>query len=217
MPITKQITLYTFEELSDRAKEKARDWWRSCETSDFDHEFIFEDAERVGALIGIEIDRHTYKTMGGGTGSAPTIYYSGFSSQGDGACFEGTYRYAKGGLKALAKEIGTVSKGDIELLRIARELQDIQKRYFYRLTATIKHRGHYNHSGCMVIDVEHDTQPYIVDYNLERELEQPLRAFADWIYDQLKSEYFWRMEDEQVDESITINGYTFTEEGRRED
>lgn len=215
MPITKTVTLFTFEELSDRAKEKARDWWRNLEASDFDHEFIFEDAERVGALIGITIDRRSYRTMGGGTGSAPVIYYSGFSSQGDGACFEGRYAYAKGGLKALTKEIGGESKGDKELLRIASELQDIQRRNFYRIECQMKHSGHYNHSGCMRVDHHGDNPSANVDD--EQEVTQLMRDFADWIYDQLRTEYWWRMEDEQVDESITINGYTFTAEGKRED
>jgi len=216
MPETKEYTIYKFEELSDRAKEKARDWWRSCENDDFQTDFIFEDAERVGALFGIEIDRRTYKTYGGGTGSAPTIYYSGFSSQGDGACFEGDYAYKKGGLKALLQEIGGESKGDKELIRIASALQDIQKKNFYRLTARMRHSGHYQHSGCMSVDV--DGMSYDGwNIDTEADIRQLMRDFADWIYRQLEEEYYWRMEDEQVDEAITCNEYTFDINGKRED
>jgi hypothetical protein len=35
-----------------------------------------------------------------------------------------------------------------------------------------------------------------------------------WIYRQLEREYEWLMSDEQVDESIRINEYEFTEEGK---
>ncbi len=44
-----------------------------------------------------------------------------------------------------------------------------------------------------------------------------MRDYADWIYSTLQKEYYWRMEDEQVDESILANEYTFDEDGNRED
>ena len=67
--------VYTFNELSDTAKESARDWYRSDPFPDW-HEFVIDGAKEVGALLGIEIDN---------------IWFSGFSSQGDGACFTGSY------------------------------------------------------------------------------------------------------------------------------
>ena len=48
---TAQINYYNFNELSDRAKERARDWWRQ---SGLEHDWwdsIYEDAERVGVKI----------------------------------------------------------------------------------------------------------------------------------------------------------------------
>lgn len=41
-----------------------------------------------------------------------------------------------------------------------------------------------------------------------------MRAFADWIYRQLETEYDYQNSDEQVDESIIANEYEFTEEGK---
>lgn len=216
MPQTKEYTIYTFEELSDAAKEKARDWLRALQFNDSsDWEFVYEDAVTVGALIGIEIDRRTFKTMGGGTGSEPTIYFSGFSSQGDGACFEGTYSYRKGALKALKQEIGGESKGDKELIRIATELQELQRRNFYRLEARMKHSGHYNHSGCMSVDIDFPADRYISDD--EQALTRLMRDFADWIYRQLEAEYDYRCSDEQIDDSMDANQYTFDINGNRED
>jgi hypothetical protein len=44
--------VYTFEELSEEAKEKAREWWRECDASYMDWwECIGEDAENVGIQI----------------------------------------------------------------------------------------------------------------------------------------------------------------------
>ena len=68
-----------------------------------------------------------------------------------------------------------------------------------------------------IIHVDHARYPYCVDANLENELAKPLRDFADWMYKQLETEYWWRMEDAQVDESIEANEYTFDENGNRKD
>lgn len=50
--------IYTFDELSDKAKEKARDWWRELAAWDDWHEYICEDAERIGIKItGFDTNR----------------------------------------------------------------------------------------------------------------------------------------------------------------
>jgi len=48
---TATINYYTFDELSDRAKDRARDWWRQGALDHDWWEFIYEDAERVGLKI----------------------------------------------------------------------------------------------------------------------------------------------------------------------
>lgn len=219
MPITKTITLYQFDELSDAAKEKARDWYRQAGQGDVWWDSVYEDADRMAALLGIELDRKGKNT--------PAIYFSGFSSQGDGACFEGSYSYKKGALKAVQKEApaeykqadGKVrhSESNVELHRIAKGLQDVQRRHFYQLEATCTHRGHYHHSGCMWVDVGYtgDDDRDICD--ADEDITQLLRDFADWIYQRLQDEDEYLNSDEVVDENIRINEYTFTEEGERED
>jgi hypothetical protein len=205
MPRTIEKTVFKFDELSDRAKDNAREWWRGVEVRDYDPESIYEDAAECGAILGIDMRQRRVQLMGGGTRYAPAIYYSGFSSQGDGACYESTYSYAKGAAKKIRKH----APDDKELHRIADELQTLQRRNFYRLTASTRHRGHYYHSGCMSVDVDGAN-----DSEAEESLTQLLRDLADWIYKQLESEYDWRLSDENVDESIRINEYEFDEEGR---
>ena len=149
--------------------------------------------------------------MGGGTGSEPRIFFSGFSSQGDGACFEGRYRYKKG---ALAK-IHAEAPKDVELQRIAKGLQDVQRRHFYRLEALCEHRGHYCHSGCMAVEVRHEEDRYRDIGDAEDDVTQLLRDFADWIYKQLEAEHDYRTSDEQVIEAIEAIPYEFYENGSR--
>lgn len=211
MPETKEYTIYKFEELSDRAKETARDWWRQAENEDFDTEFLYDDFEHMGKLLGIEFKQRASRMMDGGTHYAPTIYWSGFSSQGDGACFEGTYSYRKGAAKAIRKESGDSEK---TLIDIAERLQALQKRNFYGVTADMAHSGHYYHSGCMRVTVEHDSGRDVADAD---DFIECMRDFADWIYSRLEAEYNSRMEDEYVDDAITANEYTFDINGRRKD
>ncbi len=194
-----QVKVYTFDELDENAREVARAWYRE---GALDYEWwdsVYDWAKEAGRLIGITVDR---------------IYFSGFSSQGDGACFEGRYSYAKGSVNAIKKEFPSEPK----LYRIAELLYDVQRHNFYSIGARCAHRGHYYHSGCMAIDVWPDEtmserttlselhEEYIID---------AMRDFADWIYKKLREEYEYLMSDEQVDETILANEYEFTAEGNR--
>lgn len=206
--INVEKTLYKFEELSESAKQRVIERFGNEDFDDSSTEYIYEDATRMGALMGIEIDTRPVKLMGGGSRQEPTIYFSGFSSQGDGACFEGRYRYAKGGVKAVKAECN-----DEELIRIATALQEVQRRNFYRLRAVCVHRGHYQHSGCMSVDVEDCENQYRDIGDAEDEVTQCLRDFADWIYNQLENEYEYRTSEDAVAETCEANEYEFDEKG----
>jgi len=209
MPRTIEKTIYKFDELSDEAKERAREWWHEASSGDEIHEFIYDDAVACGAILGIEFSQKPIRLMNGNTRYDPTIYYTGFSSQGDGACFEGTYSYAK----ACAKKIRQHAPNDRELHRIADALQELQSHCGYRLDASMSHRGHYHNSGCMDVDVGHPRDALCNGVYADQ-LTQLMRDFADWIYAALQAEYEYRNSNEQVDESIRINEYEFDEDGR---
>lgn len=209
---TIEIKVYTFDELSDAAKEKAREWFRQFVfqyPSDWDA--VFNYAEEVGRILGIEIDQRRWTNQHGHSGSEPKIYFSGFWKQGDGASFEGRYRYAKGASQA----IRSYAPQDSKLHRIADTLQRIQKPYFYRLTASISQSGRYSHSHTMSVNVCHpeDNERSIAD--AEEVITDCMRDFADWIYCQLENEYEYQSSNQAVDESIRSNEYEFTEEGKR--
>jgi len=201
IPMTKHYTLYKFDELSDAAKEKAREWYRDGQL-DYDWwDSVYETAKAAGAMLGIEIDN---------------INFSGFWSQGDGARFNGSYRFKKGWRKAILAEFGD---GDTqrELLDIGQQLHEAQARQFYKLVAVVTYYGRYEHSGCTSIGVSHDEDPYRDIGGCEDAVIQALREFMDWIYNMLEDEYDWLCSDEAVDESIIANEYTFLENGKRED
>lgn len=85
--VTKEYTVYTYDELSKEAKEKALNKWR--EGNDY---FFLEDCmnERLHELLEENQIQDTNDTSEPGT--KPTqVLYSLSCCQGDGAMFEGVY------------------------------------------------------------------------------------------------------------------------------
>ena len=200
---TVKTEVFKFAELSEEAQQAAIEKQHDCNV-DYDWwDCTYEDAITIAGLMGIEIEK---------------IYFSGFSSQGDGACFEGSYEYKKGGVKAVKGHAGQ----DEELYRIAQELQNIQKKSFYGLYANVKQSGHYMHENCTDIDVyerrtlrdgyESDESASLSDHEA---IEEVLRDFMRWIYKQLEKEYDYLTSEEAIKESIEANDYEFTAEGKK--
>jgi hypothetical protein len=205
-------TIYTYAELSDGAKERARDWYRGASAGDgFFAEYVLDDAAEIADIMGVDLRQTPTKDISGETSRyKPSISYSGFSSQGDGASFKGYYKYKKGACKALK----AYAPKDEELQRICKTLQDAQKKVFYSATCNIFQRGHYCHSGTMQIelDCKDNVSSELFD-ETEEAILQALRDFADWIYRQLESQYDYENSDSAIVESIEANCYEFNENG----
>ncbi len=212
MPEVIETTVYTFDELDDHAKERARDWYREGISHENWHEFVFDDFERICEILGVDLAIRPVRLYGGGTRQKSCIWFSGFASQGDGACFEGSYSYRKGASRA----IRAYAPRDQRLAAIADQLQQTQRRNLYALEARVTHRGRYYHEYGVEISVERNSdrfQPPTAD--AEDCVSEALRDLARWLYRQLEQEYDHQTSNEVVDEGIIANGYTFTEAGRR--
>ncbi|MDE1871782.1 MAG: hypothetical protein KGI06_06110 [Candidatus Micrarchaeota archaeon] len=212
-----ETTVYQFEELSDAAKEKARQWYREGEAEDFsDDEFILEPAKTAARLIGIEFAERSYQTSRGKTHTEADITWSLAYCQGDGLAFAGTYRFTRGAADAVRAEFPT----DIALHAIADGLQALQAHY--KLSgagpgnmegrASQDQRGHFI-MDATVTDSETGEEPE--DYEITKRFLELMRDFADWIYEGLKAEYESRQENEYVDDNIIANEYEFDEDGNR--
>lgn len=193
--ITETKTVYSFDELSEKAKEKALQEHAS-ENNGFYAESVIDDAKAIAALMGWRIEQ---------------VYYSGFWSQGDGACFQGVLGYAKGCTKA----VKAYAPQDAELHRIAKAWQDLQKCNFYSLSASVKHNGHYYHSGSTVFDCQdkRSSLGYLDNTETEKEIEEIARDFMDWIYKRLDEAYTYEVSEENFKELCNSNNYTFLECG----
>ena len=210
MPKQRTTLVYQFDELDEKAKERAREWYRQGNYDDtFWSECVIDDAKEIGTHMGMDIDN---------------IYFSGFYSQGNGACFEGTWRASD----VEADKLKEYAPQDKELHRIGDGLAELAKEYpegYFR----VKHRGRYSHSGCTSFDVELPCeQKEELEYGSpeykalqvklgedEDTLIELARDFMDWIYRILEKEWEYLNADEQVDESIRANEYEFLKDGTR--
>lgn len=184
-----ETTVYTYDELSKEAKQVAVNEHRDINVDHGWWDFVYEDVKTIAALMGIDIDN---------------IFFSGFWSKGDGACFEGSYAYKAGSVAAVKQHAPL----DEELHRIVEGLAALQRTWFYQITASFKHQGHYNHRYC--------TTFYLggtFNEEAEAELIELIRDLMYWTYRQLESNYEALTTDEAVAETIKANEYDFTEDG----
>lgn len=189
-------TIYNFDELSDAAIVRAREWYRE---GGLEYEWwddTFADAKICLAFLGFEITN---------------IFFSGFASQGDGACFEGRWRAVDvKTVKAMKKH----APQDITLHVLASTFRKLSKSY-PGAAFSVKHHGHYSHEFCTAFTFDDEGLPDYVKDGPEDQLTDAARDAMCWIYRQLEQEYDYLTSDEQVDETIRANEYEFTEDGRR--
>ncbi|MGH7176489.1 MAG: hypothetical protein ACREJC_03825 [Tepidisphaeraceae bacterium] len=225
-------TLYQYDELSEDAQEKARDWYRQGDDSfnEYHAETVIDDCKEALKLAGFDVER---------------IYYSGFCSQGDGACFEGTWKPdSLRGVEEFAAEYpasytdkdGAVHQcqGNEALQAINRESNrlaalDPKRQVWWR----VKHRGHYYHEQCVEFSHEDLRETHCQEgecqfdaycecacepcnarpESIEADHEENARDAMRWVYRQLEREYEYQNADEQVADTIRANEYEFDADG----
>lgn len=218
----KETKVYTYEELSDKAKEKAREWFRR-DYPDYDWwDLTYDDIAERAEELGIELKQKPVKLMSGKTRYDPEIYFSGFYHQGSGSSFAGTWYANKmnpdklrdecptdSALHNILAELESVAKGDPEISACITAKNDnwISVEVGY---------GDEMEDQMNALDYESNAYNLLEHAGLKREeeLTEALRDVNRWIYKQLQAEYEWLTADEQLEESIIMNEYEFTEEGR---
>ena len=211
MTEVEEKTEFNFSELSDTAKAKARaahtgegyldyDWW-DC---------TFEDAVRMAAILGIEISTTWHKNRHGKDYQTTDISFSGFCSQGDGACFEGDYNPAPNASAFIREETNDETLHELadrlSMLQVTRKLQGLDS--FTSKVTRGYGSGNYSHSGTMIISIEFDPDSELegeasaIDA-LDEDITRAMRDFADYIYSCLETEYDWLMSNECVDEYLS--------------
>ncbi len=198
------VTLYHYDELSDRAKEKARDWYRRAFADDtFWSEHLTDDMRAVAKACGLELSGRNPNNK-----SDKGLYWSGFSSQGDGASFSGSWR-------ASYVDVAAILEGNEELAPILNGFAALKLNY-PDASGSIEQRGHYYHEHTMRYETDIGDEP---DANngmrdeLESDFAELCRDLARWFYRSLEREYEYQNSDETIAENIVSNEYELTEDG----
>ena len=146
------------------------------------------------------------------TRSQRCIWFSGFASQGDGACFEGDWRHAP----AASRRIREHAPQDKKLHAIADTLTKVQKRNFYQLGAMMTHQGQgcYMHEYCMNVELERDSERghEPTEDSLDT-VTKTMRELARWLYRSLEAAWISETADNIVDDQIHANEWAFTANG----
>ena len=187
-----KTNIYTFDELPDDAKERAREWWRGCFAQDSEwYDYTIDDSKECLSLLGF---------------TATDILFTGFWSQGDGACFTGSWSASD--VKPVRAMRAHAPKDDT-LLRLSRDLNRLKRRD-REAYATLIHRYRYCHENTIGFDIRNAKRDDTIDT-----LTELSRDAMRWVYRQLEQEYEFMTANEQVDDAIRANEYEFTEAGKR--
>ena len=117
--------VYSFNELSDDAKERALNEFRYIDVDGGWWEDSYDTIRAAGKLLGLDIDRIYFDT---------DLYCT----------FDASYEYARGAVKAVKAEFPQ----NTDLHKIASELQALQKRHFYSLSCAVTKGRTTNRYSC---------------------------------------------------------------------
>jgi hypothetical protein len=193
-----------FDALTARQRDEILDKYRDWNVYEDWHDYVYEDFKREMAAIGIEVD---------------TMYFSGFYSQGDGACFEGR-------VNDWPKFLASVGYTCPALIALAAEAWGF----------SVKHSGHYYHENCTSFSSDmvspddygesemdefiYAHSPYSTDiqnaafvailqgYNfssLQDEFEEAFKAHMRTLYSSLEADYDHLTSDEAILDSLEAN------------
>ena len=232
MPATKEITVYKWEELSQTAQQRARDWY--IEGLDYEWwEGVYEMAKADGYELGFCVDH---------------INFSGFCSQGDGARWIGQVDVGAW-LKAHAPDcigvsalIALVNTGYLpkharviasnssnychENTMDVEEMQEVDERLIDSNDLdeieleleTLEGQGIFDGMSLAnirdIINTD-ETNPFKLSNlsALDEAIEKSCKDYATKIYQQLREEYEYLCGEEMMLDHFNCNDYHFTEEG----
>lgn len=208
----KIIKLYTYSELSDEAKEKARDWMRNIvarSPDTFFAESVIDDFVEVAKACGFTLRPKR------GSRATQAVYWDGFSHQGSGASFDASWSAADVDVAAmLANRPATYtdmdgmireSKCNVRLRSVLEDFASFAKDHPDG-SGRAEAAGHYHGMRCEL----DDESPHPGEQNTFQELCTDL---AHWLYTTLGAEYEYQLSDDVIAESLEANNYEFTEDG----
>jgi hypothetical protein len=197
---TVTVETFTFDELSDKAKEVARTWYR---------EVNYDDSSILQESFEQDLENFFFFPM-------ENVYFSLGYCQGDGVAFTGTIDF-----DALMKWKG----GEPGLLKSRKHIRQLIRKlhradvYIY---GKVTHFGHYYHWNSMNVTIDAESQIGVLTPKQEEWVDEIKGAIAELCKELSKklekigyNEIEYQNSDEVVDENIMANEYKFTKEGKR--
>lgn len=187
---TVSVNVYNFDELSEFAKEKARNWWRRVD--DRDVSYVLDNFKAEMEKLGVEVSKLTYSVSW---------------SQGDGAGFDYEVNLPRW-LDANAKEK--------EHATIRRLLKDEKIDALVRGTQGFNHFNR-THHNCVEVyrDTYISTRLSARLNEFDKYLIKWLSDKADDLYQYISDALEYMYSDTYIDGCIRDNEYEFDELGRR--
>lgn len=197
---TVTVETFTFDELSDKAKEVARKWYKECG---------YGDPEHIQEMFEQDLENFFFFPM-------ENVYFCLGYCQGDGVAFTGTIDF-----DALMKWKG----GEPGLLKnrayIRQLIRKLSRSNVY-LSGKVTHFGHYYHWNSMDVKVEGENQTGPLTEKQETWIGELTNCLQDLVKELSKKlekigyeEIEYQDSDEVVDDNIRANEYKFTKEGKR--
>lgn len=202
-----KVKVYKFKQLSDKAKDRVRQWY--AETLDYDWwELVYDQFIEEMAEYGIDI-------------ATKDIHFSGFWSQGDGAAF--STQMGSSDIVKYLKAHKLTKKYWALYCNLVKENIDLG------LAIKESPRGYYMFLSYQGFENYHDLNAYSdylqENYKAYDKINQQASDLADDIleycqdratdlYKRLEEEYDYLVSDESIKDSCKANGWRFTEDGR---
>lgn len=181
------ISLYNFEELSEEIKQKIIDKHRDINVDQNEWcDSVLEDAYIILKNLGYENTK---------------IYFSGFGSQGDGACF--------------------IAMINIEQYLSTHKLKikfKILLEWADRISITITHNWRYYFARSTDVNIEYYEDDKGIDSllnELDAIIKKERETLGNEIYKNLENVYYGLISNESVAKTLRINEYEFLENGQK--
>jgi hypothetical protein len=178
-----------YKDLPEEIKEELRDKHRYVNVDELEWwDGVYAWAKEDAAKFGLHIEN---------------IYFSGFSSQGDGASFEGYLESKECDAATLPEDVRGVYSALHEQYAMMK-IADPEPEFSVRITQ----RGNYSHENTMHFEFRysHDDEEcsFLPD---EETIEEALRDYARWIYRTLEKAYDYLTSDEAIDDYLNCQDY----------
>jgi hypothetical protein len=226
METMEELKTYTYEQLTDEAKENVKQWWWEHGAEHEWWDCAYEDFKEDGKAFGFDVGK---------------MHFSGFYSQGDGACWSGHIDVVAWLRSHTEDSIGR--EAWIQLINEDFTDKNLpigysDGRYYHSGTMSIGYwdsvldgngddltgsdallikdsifQGmHYR--DLMSLIMSDDACQYKTMQDLAEAIEVSARDYADELYKQLREEYEYITGEENLIEMCNINDWRFDEEGR---